>query len=170
MKELNAEQVQRVNEFFFALPLASAAKLALEAVPGGSLPYLDLPEGSMEFDQTRGFWGHFKCLLWPDGQPHLLLCLNSYCLAEGAGHSWAIPMGPPRSPRQALLHELEMFGGWELSTFELAIQLDGLWRPVLEDVLRVRRLGVRTKQARSLFPMKLTTMDLEELRSFLEGS
>lgn len=162
LKHLPLETLGRIE----VTPRCWGQILPLEAFPNG-LAVLMLPDGLIEFDETRGFWPHLAAYQDPEGQPLLLIHLNSFDLTTGPGHSWAIPLGPPPNSHYQLLRELGFGEGWELSYPEALLLLRADWSEWLQTLRQTAVVGVAVEGGTSLYPVRFQPEHLQQIDAFL---
>ena len=165
LKPLPVEILEQIEP----APLSWGRLMSLEQLPGG-LAVLTLPGDRLEFDESRGFWPHVAACQDPQGQPLLLINLNSFDLENGPGQSWAIPLGPPPNQQHRLLRELGFGEGWEMSYPETLLSLPGEWAPLVEKMRQGAMLGVSVEGAQSIYPMRFQPEALEQMDLFLKAS
>lgn len=131
------------------------------------LAYFCLPPRSIGFSPDRGYWPHVACLQDEKGEDWLLLQINSFDLANGPGHGWAIPLGQKRTPKEQLLTDLGFREGWEESYPEMLLLFDSQWKAPFKNMLANQKLGLTEEGAPSLYPLTFCPRTLPEVYQYV---
>jgi hypothetical protein len=148
-------------------PLSWVRRIQTE--PNVTMTVLSLPEDKLpDFSPERGYWFHAAFCRTHDGQPCLIIQLNSFALAGGPGHGWAIPFAAEAVDEETRFRqELGFDEGWEASTPELILRLGRDWAEPIADLLSARSWAITASGHSSAYPMPIMDPMREAMKAFL---
>lgn len=143
----------------------------IQPEPGSTLLVLEIPADKLaDFGPERGYWCHSTFARTHDGQPCLVVQLNSFDLTQGPGNGWAIPFTSQARDEVTLFRQrLGFTEGWEASFPELILRCGPEWAGPMSELVRATQWGVTVGGHDSLYPMPILEPQRKAIVAFVRA-